>query len=109
MIRMTNEISGKEKRLRWYCRILMVIDSYLVVSGYIAWYQTQDQLVSPLIPRSTIDQILADSHLIPASIAAAIFLLAGMLAFSFQNKKLTLLLLGLGLIVHQLIYHYHLI
>lgn len=104
---MPGELSVKETRLLWYCRILMVIDCLLVVSGYLGWYQTQNSLNSPLIPRSTIDQVLADSHLIEASLAAAVFLLAGILSFSFQNKKLAFILLGLGLLFHQLISRYH--
>lgn len=106
---MKTEISKKEIRLNWYCRILMIVDMYLVVSGYLGWYQTRNVLMSPLIPRSTIEQIISDSRLFEASLAAAIFLLAGILSFSFQHKKLSLILLLLGIIVQQLILRYKII
>jgi hypothetical protein len=87
----------------------MIVDIYLVVSGYLGWYQTRNVLVSPLIPCSTIEQITRDSRLFEASLAAAIFLLAGILCFSFQFKRAAFILLIIGIIAHQLIFRYKII
>lgn len=50
--------TGNEKWLNWSCRILIVLDILLVISGYLSWYQAKSQLISPLIPKETINQVI---------------------------------------------------
>jgi hypothetical protein len=82
------EITKKEKQLDWACRILMTIDLLLVVSGYLSWYQTKQQLVSPLIPRSTIAEVWLDNGdlLAKASMISAVLFLPGLWLYSFKKK-----------------------
>lgn len=98
--------TGNEKWLNWSCRILIVLGILLVVSGYLSWYQSKSQLISPLIPKETIDQILEDSQVFEASIAAAVFLLGGVLSYTFNKRIAALVLLGMAVIAHQVITRY---
>ena len=96
----------KENWLNWACRLVIVFDVYLIISGYLAWYQVKRQLISPLIPRETIDQIIGDSQFFEASITAAIFFLAGILCYTFNKKIMALVCLGLAAIAHEVITRY---
>ncbi|MBL0271218.1 MAG: hypothetical protein KAX45_07690 [Chitinophagaceae bacterium] len=86
------EISAYKKQIDWGCRILIVLDMLVVLSGYFSWFRTKYQLVSPLIPRSTVSEIfldIADIQFKYAIVAAVIFT-AGLLLYSFGKKILAL-------------------
>lgn len=88
------EILRREKQLEWACRILMTADVFVIVSGYLSWFQTKRQLISPLIPTSTTFQIFSDGgdiHFKISMIAALIFL-AGLWFYSFKRKITAIIL-----------------
>ena len=53
---------NRDKQREWTCRILMTIDVIVIIAGYLSYFQTRYQLVSPLIPGSAIYQIMSDSY-----------------------------------------------
>jgi len=87
------EIRKSEKRIDWICRILMTLDIVVILSGYINWFQTRKQLVTPLIPRSTVYDIFSDSSdaYFTSSMIAAMVFLPGLWLYSFKKKKQALL------------------
>lgn len=88
------EIIKRENQLDWACRILITLDLVVILGGYFSYFQTRYQLVSPLIPQSTIDQIISDnvSIIMKASIVAAVIFLAGLWFYSFGKKSIALFL-----------------
>ncbi len=78
-------------KLEWPCRILLVINCLLSLLGYVAFIQTEYQLVSPLIPSSTVLQIA--KHSIYASLPAAALLLFS-LGFYFYQKRIVVIILS---------------
>jgi hypothetical protein len=62
----------RDVRLEWVCRIFMTIDVFAISGGYITYFQLKHQLASPLIPKSAIDQVMSDTHIMEASIVCAI-------------------------------------
>jgi hypothetical protein len=82
------ETSKGGKQLEWACRILMTADIIVIISGYLIWFQTKRQLVSPLIPRSTVYEIFSDSSdsYFKASLVAAAMFITGLWFWSFKKK-----------------------
>jgi hypothetical protein len=83
-----NEISNK--KLQWNCRVLMTVNLLTTLIGYNAFFQTQRQLNSPLIPRNTIFIIFRESgnDVMIASIVSACVFLAGLWLYTFGKLKL---------------------
>lgn len=88
------EILKREKQIEWACRILMTADVVIILSGYLSWFRTKRQLVTPLVPRSTIFEIFNDGGdaYFKISIAAALIFLAGLWFYSFQKKMPAIIL-----------------
>lgn len=88
------EIIKRENKLDWACRILITLDLVVILGGYFSYFQIRYQLVSPLIPQSTIDQIISDNVCIimKASIGAAVIFLAGLWFYTFRKKTIALFL-----------------
>lgn len=101
------EIKKKDNSWDWVCRILFSIDVLLLISGYLSFIQTRKQLVSPLIPGSIADQIMADSRFYESSISAGIILLAGLWFYSFNRKKAAVVLFGTAILVYQLLPYFY--
>ena len=78
-------------KLEWPCRILLVINCLLSFLGYVSFIQAEHQLVSPLIPTSTVLQIA--KHSIYASLPAAVLLLIS-LGFYFYQKRIVVIILS---------------
>ena len=99
------EISKKENQLQWICRILITVNVLLIIGGYISFFQTKSQLVSPLIPRSTIYQIFEDtgSIIMKASIISAVIFLAGLWFYSFNKKKVAIILFAASIICFKIL------
>jgi hypothetical protein len=99
------EISKKENQLQWICRILISINVLLIIGGYISFFQTKHQLDSPLIPRSTVYQIFADTDnmIMKASIISAGIFLAGFWFYSFNKKKTAIILFSACIISFKLL------
>lgn len=83
------ETIKKGKGLERACRIVMTIDVLFICLGYYYLLQAKWQLTSPLVPRSTVDMILADTSevLTWSSLGTAFFFLAGLWLYFFQLKK----------------------
>jgi len=54
--------SKKEKSIEIACRILISLQLILVIRGYLAFLQAKYQLVSPLIPESTIYEVSYNNY-----------------------------------------------
>jgi hypothetical protein len=82
------EKSIRDNQLDWACRLLMSADMIIIISGYLFWFKAKNQLVTPLIPRSTIYEIFSDVGDIyfKISIIASIIFLAGLWFYSFKRK-----------------------
>ncbi len=80
---------GDNKSLLWICRVLMTANLLTTLNGYFAFFQTQLQLNSPLIPRHTVFTIFYDTgnDVMFASIASAAFLLVGFWLYTFGKLK----------------------
>jgi len=72
----------RDMQLEWVCRILITVDVIAVCGGYLSYFQTKNQLVSPLIPKSLVYQIMSDTHVFVASLICAIPFLAGLWFYS---------------------------
>ncbi len=85
-----DEMIQRENRRQWISRILMTIDIILICAGYITWFQAKRQLISPLIPRSTIYTIMADSgdEIFKVSIVCALIFLGGLWFYSFKKTSI---------------------
>jgi hypothetical protein len=83
----------------------MTIDMLVVVSGYFSFLKTQHQLMSPLIPQSTVYQILSDSsdNIIKASLISAGFVLAGLWFYSFKKHIPAIVLFGLAIVSFKIV------
>lgn len=51
-----------ERQIEWMCRLLMTIDVPVISAGYLSYFQTKHQLISPLIPKTTVYDIMSDMH-----------------------------------------------
>ena len=95
----------KYKRL---AKVSLIVCLALVILQLLSIYQTRRQLVSPLIPRSTGDEILSDSMslfgmdyiLTPVLFSIATFI--GLL-FYFYKKYLVVVLIGIIFLIAYVI------
>jgi hypothetical protein len=94
------EISKKRNWVDWLFRILAALDLFLIINGYIAYYRVQRQLISPLIPKDTVNQVYYTIYepVIKAGIITAILFLAGLLFYSFDKKTIANYFLGIAAI-----------
>ena len=96
-------LTEREKRIDWICRILMTINVFILVAGYISYFQAKCQLVSPLIPKNILYQILEDDEdiIIKAILGSAVLFLAGLWFYSFRKKVLAVILFSLSIIFYK--------
>lgn len=73
------------------CKILLLINSFIAVLGYISFIQTNYQLVSTLIPSSMVYQIAKPN--IIASLPATILLIIS-LGFYFFHKRISVIIIS---------------
>lgn len=78
------------------CRVLFTLNTVMLASGLLAYVQTEYQLVSPLIPRSTIDQI-AGPYL-KGGVVVAILLIPSLWFYFFRKLTVVIVLQALSLI-----------
>ena len=78
------------------CRVLFTLNTLMLAGSLLIYVQTEYQLVSPLIPRSTIDQI-AGPYL-KGGLVVAILLIPGLWFYFFRKLTVVIVLLGLSLI-----------
>lgn len=95
------ENSRKYDLLEWACRILMTVDVLVIVMGYITYFQTSYQLISPLIPHDVIHQI-SDGYM-KASLITSGFFLIGLWLYFFKKKTPAVVLFALTIISYQVL------
>lgn len=98
-------ILKREKQIEWACRILMTADVLVLVIGYISYFQTKQQLISPLIPKSAVYQILYDGNdvFMKASLISGSLFLTGLWFYSFKKKILAVVLFSLAIVFYKLL------
>ena len=90
----------RDKRVEWACRVLLTLQLILAIRGYIVFLQTEYQLVSPLIPQSTIYDI--SRPYVTASLISGSLMFISLWLY-FANKKVaTIIFAGISLISSQL-------
>ena len=97
---MQTEINNKviPSSFEWACRILITINVLLVLSSIIVYFQTDYQLVSPLIPQSVLYDIVRPYFI--ASFITGIILLISIWFYFFNKKLIVVILQGLGIILY---------
>ena len=88
-------------KLEWPCRILIIINCLLSLSGFVAFVQTDYQLVSPLLPSSTVIEIA--KHSIYASLPAAVMLIASLCFYFAQKRTMVIILSSLAIISYYIL------
>lgn len=94
--------SKKNNRLKTGAKIALTILLLNVVGQLAKVYQTRYQLISPLIPESTIWDI--NKQFIFHAIVSAIASVAGLLLYFFDKYLLVIILVALVLIADRFIY-----
>lgn len=92
----------RQDNLKKGAKVALVVLLLNVVGQLVAVYQTRYQLVSPLIPESTIWEI--NKQFIFHSLVSAIASIAGLLLYFFDKYLLVIILVGLVLIADRFIY-----
>jgi len=85
--------------IEWACRILITVNVFVIVMGYISYFQTSYQLISPLIPHDTIHQI-SDGHM-KASLVSSSFFLIGLWLYFFKKKNPAIVFFSLTIVSYQ--------
>ena len=98
-------LSKRENQLEWTCRILMTIDVIVILAGYLSYFQTKQQLISPLIPKSMVYQIMSDSGdvIMKISLISAIPFMTGLWLYSFKRKIAAVVLFGVTAILYKIL------
>ena len=102
-------ILKNERKTDWLCRVLMTMNVFAICANYVSTLQTKHQLVSPLIPKSLVAQVIYDSYdlHIPASLVCAGLFLTGLWFYSFRKKVSAAVLFLLALacfVIYPLIF-----
>lgn len=95
------EISKREKQIEWACRILLSVNVFVIVAGYIAYFQTKYQLLSPLIPRSILYEI-TDAYM-KASLVSGCMFLIGIWLYSFKRRIASIIIFSLSALSYELL------
>jgi hypothetical protein len=85
-------------------KVLLLINSVISILGYIAFLQTEHQLVSPLIPSSTVLEI--SKHSIAASFSSSVLLIISLLFYFINKKILSIVISSLSLISYIILSNY---
>jgi type IV secretory pathway TrbL component len=92
----------KQKRLKTGAKIALTILLLNIVGQLATIYQTRYQLISPLIPESTIWEI--NKQFVFHAIVSAIASVVGLLLYFFDKYLLVIILVALVLITDRFIY-----
>ena len=98
-------IAKSEKRSRNFkigAQVALIVLFLNIVGQLVAVYQTRYQLLSPIIPESTIWDI--NKQFIFHAIVSAIVSIAGLLLYFFDRYLIVIILVVLTLIVDRFIY-----
>jgi hypothetical protein len=92
--------NSSARKKEWLCRILLTINVILVLNGLVSFIQADYQLISPLIPQSTVYLITRIDIL--SSAWSGLFLIIS-LWFYFYKKYTVVIILGIFAIIIYLI------
>ena len=96
------QTSRKKKNLKVAAKISLVVLLLSVVGQLISVYQTRYQLVSPLIPESTIWEIT--KQFIFIALVSAVCSIVGLILYFYEKYLWLIILVGLTLISGRFIY-----
>lgn len=85
-------------------KILLLINSFISILGYIIFLQAEHQLVSPLIPSSTVLQI--SKHSIVASLPSSILLIISLIFFFLQKKIISIIISSIAIVSYFIFNNY---
>jgi len=94
-------------KLELPCRILLIIHCIFTLMGYVVFIQTAYQLVSPLIPASTIVEI--SKHAVYASFYVGLLLPISLLLYFFQKRIPVIITSSAAIILYYILADYVLI
>ena len=78
-------------KLEWPCRILLLLNGILALSGYVGFFQANHQLISPIIPSSTVFLIIKQ-QMFNSLVTGCLFLIA--LIFHFFQKRIVAIVIS---------------
>ncbi|MBS1511820.1 MAG: hypothetical protein JST86_13315 [Bacteroidetes bacterium] len=85
------------------CRIILIIHTLLTLAGYIVFIQAQYQLVSPIIPSSTLFEIVKGN--MHSSLIVGVALIPSLLFYFFQKRIVTLIISGSSIVFYYFIFN----
>ena len=99
-----SELSKRENQLDWACRILITLNVLIIVYGYFSFFNAQRQLMTPLIPKSTVYEILilSGNDFMNMSLISAGLFLTGIWCYTFKKKKIAIVFLSFVIILFLL-------
>lgn len=97
------ETRKNENAIDWICRGLMTLNIFAICGTYISYFQVNQQLVSPLIPKSALSEIVYDTYNLTARAAliCGVLFLTGLWFYSFKRKIVSIILFGLSIIFYK--------
>ena len=90
-----------EQSMEWACRILLTVHLFRIVTGYIVYWQTEYQLVSPLLPKSIIGQI--SSPYFKASLIMATAFLVSLWFYFFKKRIVVIVISGVSIVLFEIL------
>ena len=96
------QTSRKKRNLKVAAKISLVVLLLSVVGQLISVYQTRYQLVSPIIPESTIWEIT--KQFIFIALVSALSSIVGLILYFYEKYLWVIILVGLTLISERFIY-----
>lgn len=91
----------KQRVIEWAARILLTLHFFRCLSGLISFWQTKYQLVSPLIPPQTVEEITGPYW--KASLIAGVTFLIALWLYFFKRKIAVLAITGVSIVLYQFI------
>jgi hypothetical protein len=94
----------REKLTEWTCWLLLTVHFWFCASGYITYFQTKNQLTTPLIPESTILVISEPSFFSALSICGS-FIISLWLYF-FRKRIAVIILSAISIVAYEVLLVY---
>ena len=94
-------------KLEWPCRVLLFVNGLVALMGYVGYIQAYHQLVSPIIPPSTVFFIAKQT--IMASFPASILLVISLCFYFFQKRVIVIITSSLAIISYYILSNFHMV
>jgi hypothetical protein len=91
----------KEKIIEWSARVLLTLHFLRCLSGLVAFWQTKYQLISPLIPPQTVEEI-TEPYWKASLVAGGTFIIALWLYF-FKKRIAAIAICGVSIAMYELL------